>query len=156
MNPDLDTGFLGVRLYQLLAVIDEQGNEVLRNAGIELPSRLSSTIAILKRLGPQSVTDIGRRLKMSHQLVAHRINALTDLGLIAQRPDTKDGRRRLIHLTRKGSGLARRLDAVADRAGVAYTQRFDELGVDLDQALRAAVCALQRDPLAERIARLDA
>ena len=155
MNHDLDTRFLGVRLYQLLAVIDEQGNQVLRDAGIDLPSRLSSTVAILKRLGPQSVTDIGRHLKMSHQLVAHRVKALTDLGLIAQRPDTKDGRRRLIHLTRKGGGLARRLEAVSERAGVAYTQLFKELGVDLDQVLRAATRALLSDSLAERVSRLE-
>jgi len=147
----LGPAFLGLQLYLLLALIDVQGTEMLRAGGCRIPARLASSLMFLKRGGPLPITALGKSLGMSHQLVAHRLKALSALGLIVSRRDRADQRRTLIHLTPAGQAEARRLEAVSRNAALAFQALFAETGSDLFEAIVRARRALVRQPLAERL-----
>jgi len=149
----LGPAFLGLQLYLLLASIDAQGNDLLRGHGARLHSRLASSLMLIERLGPLSVTELAGHLRMSHQLTAHRIAALRRLGLVTAEADAADQRRVLLRLTRSGRTEAARLARVCEDAAAAYRDLFAELGCDLFDALVRARTSLDRRGLAERAPR---
>ncbi len=147
----LGSSFLGLQLYQLLTVIDVQGSEMLSQMEVEVPSRVASSLMILKMNGPMSVTELGTALNMTHQLMAHRVQLLKELKLINTKPDPKDKRKQLFHLTAKGKKLTEQLETVTKQAENAYADLFEELGADLYDLLIKARKALLRNPLHQRI-----
>jgi DNA-binding MarR family transcriptional regulator len=56
------------------------------------------------------VADLLEVLKITKQSLARVLKQLVDEGWIAQRAGVEDRRERLLHVTEKGAGLARRLD----------------------------------------------
>ena len=148
---DLGLAFLGLQLYQLLAIINIQGNELLGENDSELPSGLSSTIMLLHKKGPLSVTELGNMLNMSHQLMGHRIRPLKSLKMIEEFRDPKDGRKVLFNLTSSGRASVKKLEKVMSMAEQAYTDLFTELDIDLYDALKKAKRALIEKPIKQRI-----
>jgi DNA-binding MarR family transcriptional regulator len=149
----LGTAFLGLQLHMLLSVIAEQGDDLLLAHGCRIRSRLASTLMLLKRLGPLTVTELGRHLGMSHQLVAHRVKALRELGLIVPKANPADRRSTRLHLTRSGVAEAGRLARVCEAAARAYRGVFKEIGCDLFDVVISARKALERHSLVERTER---
>ena len=113
---ELGPSFIGLQLYQLLSIINVQGNRLLEDMNIEIPSRIASSLILLKMNGPMSVTQLGTTLNMTHQLMAHRIKSLKDLKLIVQEKDPNDKRRILFNLTSKGNQVASNLQEVTRMA----------------------------------------
>jgi len=148
---ELGPSFIGLQLYQLLSVINVQGNKLLKDLNLEIPSRVASSLMLLKINGPMSVTQLGSTLNMSHQLMAHRIKTLKELKLIIQKKDPNDGRRMLFHLTYKGDQLASNLQKVSQIAIDGYMDLYEELDVNLYEALIKARKLLLKKPLYERI-----
>ncbi len=147
----LGPGFIGLQLYQLLSVINAQGNRILENVELGIPSRIASSLMLFKMNGPLSVTQLGSMLNMSHQLMAHRIKALKDLELITEVADPKDKRRTLYRLTEKGEAISINLEEVIQKASSAYEDLYEEIGVNVYEALIKARKALLKKPLSERI-----
>ena len=58
-NQLMGSAFLGLQIYQLVELINIQGNELLQLNQLEIPSRAASTLMLLYRQGPLSVTQIG-------------------------------------------------------------------------------------------------
>ncbi|MEO1038804.1 MAG: MarR family transcriptional regulator [Pseudomonadota bacterium] len=143
-------GFLGLQLYHALRVIDEQGDAALDEIGLDLPSRLSSTLIALKRYGPMSAADISRLLDLPHQLTAQRIRHLRERRLIREERDPADRRRIIITLSDKGADQAEALDRFAEEIGRVYEAVFEEIGADLHAAIAAFQRALTAKPLSER------
>ena len=87
--------------------------------GVTTPPRATSTLLILKELGPLPVTVLAKHLRQSHPLVIRWIASLTELGFVEKRSDHEDGRRSLVALTEKGKREVERvrkaLAVVGDR-----------------------------------------
>jgi len=149
---ELGPTFLGLHAYQLLSIIDFQGTELLLKQGIDLPSRTVSTMMYLLEKKQMTVTGLARFLGMSHQLVGHRIKDLKAQGLVAEKRDPADLRRTLIVLTSSGQDLAQQIEQLNREVESVYLELFEEIGVDLFQALIKAKQALTGKSLAMRIA----
>lgn len=146
----LGPAFLGLQLLQLLTIIDHQGREMLDQEGIGLPSRSGSTLVVLLRQGPASVTELARVLGLSHQLVRYRINDLAAHDLIEEIPAPHDGRKTCIGLSREGRAMGRRVERIVKVTERAFATVFDEIGVDLFAELIKAKAALGERSLSAR------
>jgi MarR family transcriptional regulator, 2-MHQ and catechol-resistance regulon repressor len=77
-------------------------------------------LEVLLHKGPQSVSEIGRRVNLTSGSITTAIDRLEQRGLVARAADSSDRRARVVHLTRDGKAritkeFARHTDAM-DRA----------------------------------------
>jgi DNA-binding MarR family transcriptional regulator len=143
--------FLGDTLDQLSAVILEQGQKALREAGVELSPRVAPIVLLLAKRGPLTAADLAKALQQPHQLVAQRLDALVDLKIIIRVSDPADARRKLLKMTPKGRVQLARLKEMLDLIEAAYERMFDRIGCDLSAKVLEAAEELSREPLADRV-----
>ena len=143
--------YLGLHLVQLLSTVESQADELLKEHGFEAPSRICSVLIALEDSGPCAIADVARKLRISHQLVSHRINVLLKLGWAKTCANPDDARKVDIRLTRKGKEGAKRLSEISKRAGQAYMALFEEIGIDYAAATLRTHAALLDRPLNLRI-----
>lgn len=144
--------FVANQLERLAALIVAQGEDLLRDAGVQFPSRAASTVLLIGDEGEIAVADIAKTLMQPHQLVTQRIELLMDLGLIKRANDPEDARRKIVVLTAKGGEQYRRLKARLVQARAAFAALFEEIGGDLPALILRAMEALNERPLTQRVA----
>ena len=147
----LNGAFLALRLDRLADLIAEQGEQLLRDAGLEMPSRTVSLFLLLGEHGPLSAADIARMLDQPHQLVTQRADILLNLALIERRSDAADGRRKILTLSAAGDDQFARLRIRLGEAADAFAQLYREIECDLAAMVTKAATALRQTPLPQRI-----
>ena len=141
----LRRAFLGNTLEKLVSLINQQGEEILKDAGVYFPPRAATMMLLLMKNGPMSAADLAKALKQPHQLVTQRIEALIGCKVISRASDSTDLRRKLLRITPAGKLQLRRLKDRLDRIEAAYAGLFDEVDCDLaDVALRTVELLLKR------------
>ena len=148
--------FIANTLDGLTALIVNQGEDLLRVAGIGFPARASSTVLLLGERGEKSAADIARALRQPHQLVTQRIELLIELGIVARVDDPQDARRKLLRLTAKGRRQFGLLIRTLEEAEAAFQELYREIGCDLTKKVQLAVAALNRTSLLSRVHLADA
>jgi DNA-binding MarR family transcriptional regulator len=143
--------FLGASLEQLVGLITEQGEEILRDAGVRFPSRAAPLMLLLLKNGPMSAADLAKSLQQPHQLVTQRVEALIDCKVISRSSDTLDARRKLLTITAHGKLQLGRLKTCLDKVEVIYAALFREIGCDLSQVVPKTLEALQQRTLRDRL-----
>ena len=128
----------------------------LAEVGPDVPPRALSTLMLLHEEGPQGVTQIARRLRFTHPLLVALTRSLEARGLVAARTDPADARRRLLELTPAGEAAARQIAARLRTLDAFYSRLFDEIGVDLLDALERLERAARERPLLDRIREAEA
>ena len=123
----------------------------LAEVGPDVPARALSTMMLLDETGGQGVTQIARRLRLTHPLLIEVTRALEAKGLVAARPDPEDGRRRVLELSPAGRAAAARLRERLKTLDAFYRALFDEIGVDLLDALERLERAARKRPLIDRL-----
>ena len=98
-----------------------------------------------------TVTGLARFLGMSHQLVGHRIKDLKAKGLVTEQRDPADLRRTLVVLTKSGKGLAQQVEGLNKEVESVYLDLFEEIDIDLFEALIKAKQALTEKSLGTRV-----
>lgn len=144
------SSFTGARAQRLASLISEQGDAFLEAAGLVTPARCVSTILYLDHNGPASLVEIARALDEQHQLTAHRAKQLENLSIVTREADPNDQRRRTFHLTRKGKGEAKRVEARCRQAIDVFEDVSQEIGFDLNRVLDLAYEALKRRSMTGR------
>jgi DNA-binding MarR family transcriptional regulator len=152
----LRAAFVANLLERLADQIMAQGEELLRDAGVEFPPRAASTVLMLGERGPSSAADIAKSLAHPHQLVTQRIDLLIELGIVARLDDPKDARRKVVSLTAKGRRQFQKLKAPLTVAESAFEALFKEIGCDLAAAALKAMEALNRSSILTRTKQLKA
>jgi DNA-binding MarR family transcriptional regulator len=147
--------FVANALERLVGLIVEQGEDVLRDAGLTFPSRAASTVLLLGERARLSAADLAKALGQPHQLVTQRVDLLIDLGIVSRAGDPGDARRRLLVLTAKGKRQFERLKARLALAESAFAALFAEIGCDLSGATATATAALGRSSLLDRVRALE-
>lgn len=143
--------FLTTAMDQLSALIMEQGQQTLREAGVDFSIRAAPIVLLLTKKGPLAAADVAKALNQPHQLVAQRLDALVDLKIIARVSDPGDARRKLLKITPKGRTQLIRLKDTLDLIEVAYEQVFEKIGCDLAAKVLEAAEALTREPFPDRV-----
>ena len=143
--------FLSNSLLGLADLIAEQGEDMLRAANIDVPSRAVSVMLLVGEHKEISAADIAELLKHPHQLVTQRADLLIELQLIKRTSDPRDGRRKILILTEKGQTqfdlLTKRLAQVAE----VFTSLFEEIECDIPAMAQRAINALSHSPILDRI-----
>ncbi|HEX8571111.1 MAG TPA: MarR family transcriptional regulator [Caulobacteraceae bacterium] len=123
----------------------------LAEVGPDVPPRALSTMMLLDETGPQGVTQIARRLRFTHPLMIELTRALEAKGFVSARTDPADARRRLLELTPSGRAAAGQIRERLQTLEAFYKSLFDEIGVDLLDAVERLETAARKRPLIERI-----
>lgn len=147
----LSGAFLANRLDRLADLIADQGETLLRDAGLDMPSRTVSLLLLVGDHRKLSAADAAALLGHPHQLVTQRTELLIGLGLIERKDDPADGRRKVLTLSTKGKGQYARLRTRLSEAAEAFGALFDEIGCDLAAMAAKAHAALERRPLHARM-----
>ncbi len=147
----LGSSFLGLQLHQLLSIINSQGDVLLQQQNIDIPSRTASTIMLIKNNDSMSVTELGAALDMSHQLVGHRIKLLKSKEIITEIKDRKDKRKSVLVLTESGKMVAQYLENIIRQVEKAYEDLFEELGVNVFEIIKKAKKALSNKTILQRL-----
>lgn len=142
--------FLANRLDRLADLIAEQGEQLLRDAGLSLPSRCVSLLLLIGERGLLSAADAAAELGQPHQLVTQRADLLLDLGLINRDSDPRDGRRKILKLSALGEDQHAQLQECLSQASEAFAALSEEIGCDLLSMATKAMEALHQRPLHER------
>jgi DNA-binding MarR family transcriptional regulator len=146
----LKSAFLGNMLDRLVELIAQQGDDLMAAANISFPSRAVSTMLLISEQQNLTAADIASVLKQPHQLVTQRIELLLKLGVVVREPDPKDGRRKILVLSTKGTEeTARMRRCLADVSGVLKNLQ-SEIQVDLEVGALKAVNALSERSILER------
>lgn len=140
---------IGGRLRRLSERIDREAAKLYAEAGVAFEQRWLGVMDLLINGGPQSVVDLARRLGISHVSVSQTRQSLEKAGLIAQKPDPSDGRRRILAMTDKGLALAEQLKPIWAALDLVGQELNAEAG-DTVSALDRLDDALARQSLYER------
>jgi DNA-binding MarR family transcriptional regulator len=143
--------FVGNKLARLVDLIVDQGDALLKDAGLCFPSRAASTILLIDERVNLSAADIAMELSQPHQLATQRVEALTKLGLLERRNDPKDARRKTLSLTTKGKKEAALLKRTLNQAQQAFQNLYKEIEVNLGAVAIQSISALKKDSLSSRI-----
>ncbi len=147
----LKNAFVANRLDRLADLIGEQGELMLRDVGIEFPSRAISTVMLIGERGGISTADIAVALRQPHQLVTQRVTLLIEAGALDRIADPNDGRRKILMLTDKGAKQYDQLMIQLKKVDRVMAALFQEIGYDLSQVAALAIEALKRNSILERL-----
>lgn len=147
----LSGAFLSNKLLRLVELIGQQGNELLGEAEIIIPSNAVACLLFIGDKGQASLVEVAAALHEAHQLTSQRVEALLELGLLERQDDPNDRRRKTLSLTRRGKDQYQRLLARLSEIEKAFASLYGEIGHDLPTILETAMDALRRKPLLDRI-----
>jgi DNA-binding MarR family transcriptional regulator len=142
---------IGALLRRLSDRIDRDAGRVYATLGVSFEQRWMGVLDLLARQGPMSVKELADDLKISHPSVSQTRGSLLAAGLVAERPDPTDGRRRTLYLTPEGQALVETLAptwAALDKVGRALNA---EAG-DVVSVLIGLEAALDRASILDRAA----
>jgi DNA-binding MarR family transcriptional regulator len=141
---------IGAVLRRLSERIDRDANRVYARLGIVFEQRWMGVLNLLVLRGPMSVNDLARDLGISHPSVSQTRRSLLSAGLVGERADPADGRRRTLYLTPEGEALVETLSPVwiaLDQAGRALNA---EAGGAVETLARLE-SALERHSILDRV-----
>lgn len=153
-NDSLGGAAIGALLRRLSERIDRDAGRVYTRSGVAFEQRWMGVLDLLARQGPMSVKDLATDLRISHPSVSQTRSSLLAAGLVAERPDPADRRRRALYLTSEGQALVATLSpiwAALDQGGRALNA---EAG-DAVSVLTALEQALNRRSILDRVGEIS-
>ena len=147
----LKGAFVANRLSALVDLIAQQGDLLLQDAELSIPSRAVSCVLLVGDQGQLSAADIAKALQQPHQLATQRVEALLELGLLKRIDDPQDGRRKILTLSARGRDQYARLKVRLAEAEQAFLDLFAEIDCELPAVVERAISALLSRPLLQRI-----
>lgn len=158
--PDLITQLgslaLASRLRRLSDRLIRDVARVYAGQKVAFEPRWFPLLYLLHRRSPTSVSDAARALGLTHPAINQIAGAMTKAGLVSDRRDRSDERRRLLRLTPKGRNTHAMLSPVWRQIEAANTDLLAESGHDLLDILAAIESLLDRQDMYARIThRLD-
>lgn len=143
--------YLAHLLKRLSDHLVEGASDWYPRVGVRVPPRTTSTLLVLDDAGPLGITEIAARLRQSHPLVITWVNQLKALDCVESRFDPADGRRTLVHLTRRGRQEVKRLRTALETMERASRELMDQCGDGLFEALWRMEAACRAHPFAQRL-----
>lgn len=141
----------GMKIKRTTDLIATQGREAFWRTGIELDAKLTSILVTLYEGGAGTSSEISNATGLSRQLVEKRLRLLEKKAYIVSNIKPSDARKRLYSI-----GPARKAEienvvkTMRDFEKV-YEDLWQEIGVDLGEAMVKMEKALQSRPLLSRL-----
>ena len=147
---DLGMLVLDHRLKRLMLRLLEGAEQLYDALDFGFKPRWVSTYKSLATDAPMTVTELGRRLRLTHPAVIQITRDMAKGGWIVEERDPEDGRRRLLSLSPHALSRRQELEQAWQALATAQQAIFDELGVDILGLLERVDGALDRQSLCER------
>ncbi len=142
---------LGSRLKRVSEALYAGVDAVYEAQGLELPSRGVPILLLLRDSGPLGITELATELGQTHPAVSQMSRTLLARGVITEKGDPKDERRRLLALSPRGAASLKAMSGVWRAVVGAVDELTAASGVDFLAALAAIDQALAQRPFAQRI-----
>lgn len=141
----------GAILLRAAEMIGDQGSEAFDRLGIDFDARKTSIVLTLHSHGPLSSTDIAREIGHSRQMIEARLKTLIKKDFLIEYQDPDDARKRLYDFADAALPVVEEIVAVMRDFEAVYDALWDEIGVNVEQALLAMETALGRRSLIDRL-----
>jgi len=141
------------RLHRLVQRLLAEGEAAYEALELPFKPRWLSTYCYLDEHGEVGITELGRILAVSHPTVIQIARGMREAGLVRERTDPSDGRRRLLRLTPRGKRLRPELERLWSELDRATARAFSAVGCDPLQTLDALEKRLDERPLSEEVLR---
>ena len=141
----------GAILFRTSELINSQGSDVFQRLGISLPASRISIVLTLHAKGALSSTELSEHIGLSRQLIESRLKPSIKDGFFISLIDSNDSRRRIYDIAESARIEADRIVAIMTDFEEVYSKLWQEIGVDLEQALKLMESALAMQPLTERL-----
>lgn len=148
---------LGSRFKSLSDQLYEAVDRVYQAQGAALQARWFPVLAMLAERGPLAVGDVARELGQSHSAISQLTNKLIVAGLVRARSDRDDRRRRVLALSDRGQAEVRALRPVWRAVVDVVSERMEQAGAGLLDALARFENNLLESPIdVDIVARVQA
>jgi DNA-binding MarR family transcriptional regulator len=141
---------LATRLKNLSDRLAKDVARVYKESDFEFEPRWFTMIYALKEGEELGVTELAMMLQQTHPAVNQVANVLVEKGLISERKDSEDQRKRLLQLTAKGLQLVEQMEPLWEKIKEANNQLLQESS-DLLISLDAVEKALDDQSMHDRI-----
>ena len=141
---------LATRLKNLSDRLAKDVAQIYKESSFEFEPRWFTLIYALKEGEELAVTELAAMLNQTHPAVNQVANVLVDKGLVSERKDKEDQRKRLLQLTAKGLKLIDQMNPLWQQIKKANDKLNKESG-DLLTTLEKVESSLNRQSMYDRI-----
>lgn len=141
----------GAILFRASELINSQGSDVFQRLGISLPASRISIVLALHSKGALSSTELSEHIGLSRQLIESRLKPSIKDGFFISLIDSKDSRRRIYDISESARNEANQIVAIMIDFEQVYATLWQEMGIDLEEALKLMEAALGMQSLTERL-----
>lgn len=144
---------LASRLKRLTERLYRDGEKVYADQNLDFLPRWFPVFAQLhqNRGKAMSITQIASSIGITHPAVIKLTREMQARGLINSLSDAKDGRKRLVRISKKGQRLYSELEPIWEAFVLATRELFEEIDIDLIAVIDQVEQALSQRSMAERI-----
>lgn len=143
---------LGTLLRSLLDELDPAVAAQYEALGLDYRPRFTPVIRALAKTGPMRIKDIAVQSGLTHSAVSQTVTALVERNWVTLVAGD-DSRERIVHLTDYAVEQLPRLKQQWRATAKAAASLDSDLGLSLEQVLREALAALERENFASRLNR---
>ena len=141
----------GAILFRCAELIGDQGSAAVREVGIDFNGRHTSIVLALNRLGPSSSGEIADHIGLSRQLIESRLKAMLATKQLRSFACETDGRKKLYDFNENWRETAARICHHMGDFEAVYTDLWNEIGVDIEQAVLVLERILKTKSLSARL-----
>ena len=142
---------LATRLRRASEVLFADVDRVYQTHGFNVSARCVPLLFLLRDNGPTGITDLARQIGQTHPAVSQMSRTLAAAGLLVDKADVADDRRRLLALSAQGAALMARMTETWQAVAGAVDDLSAAVKTDLPALLTALELALSERPFAVRI-----
>lgn len=142
---------LATRLKSLSERLARDVGQVYKELAFDFEPRWFAMIYALKDKETLAVTELSSMLQQTHPAVNQVANVLVEKGLIVESKDEADQRKRLLKLSRSGSALVIKMEAVWDTIKVANDDLLKETDPDFLNRVKKLEDALEENSMYDRV-----
>ena len=142
---------LGSRLKRVSEALYAGVDAVYQAQGLNLPSRGVPILLLLRDNGPMGITELAAELGQTHPAVSQISRILLHRGVVTEKQDPADERRRLLALSPRGAAWLQGMAGVWQAVVGAVDELAAATQVDFLAALGAVDAALAQRGFADRI-----
>jgi DNA-binding MarR family transcriptional regulator len=147
---------MGTLLRHVLEVTEADVSAFFQDIGLgDYRPRFTPVVRAIVERGPMPIRDLAAEVGVTHSAASQTVAQMARQDLVSLKPGT-DARQRIVSLTEKTRRLMPALEAEWAATSAAVDQLEAELPYPLREVLVAAVEALERKSLRERIGETDA
>ncbi len=141
---------LATRLKNLSDRLAKDVAQIYKESSFEFEPRWFTLIYALKEGEELAVTEVAAMLNQTHPAVNQVANVLVEKGLVSERKDKEDQRKRLLQLTAKGLKLIEQMNPLWEQIKQANDDLIQESG-DLLSVLEKVESSLDSASMYDRI-----